>query len=108
MHFEIDISSSSKQTVFMNRMTTARRAQVVRCLIEGCSIDSTVRMTGASKVTILKLLVELGQVCADFLSETMVNLSCERLQADETWSFCFAKAKNARPHHFENGGYAGD
>ena len=47
-------------------------------------------------------------VCADFLNERMRNLPCERLQADETWSFCYAKQKNVKPAHFKNGGYAGD
>jgi len=94
--------------VSMNRMDTARRAQVVRCLIEGCSINSTVRMTGVAKHTILKLLVELGAACEDFLNETMQDLPCKRLQADETWAFCFAKQKNAKAKHFENGGFAGD
>ena len=41
----LDYALSSKHTVSMNRMDTARRARVVRCLIEGCSINSTVRMT---------------------------------------------------------------
>jgi HPt (histidine-containing phosphotransfer) domain-containing protein len=63
----------------MNRMDTARRAQVVRCLIEGCSINSTVRMTGVAKHTILKLLVQLGAVCSDLLNESMQNL---RMSAD--------------------------
>jgi IS1 family transposase len=92
----------------MNRMDTARRAQVVRCLIEGCSINSTVRMTGVSKVTILKLLVELGAACAEYMDVTMRDLPCELIQADETWAFCFAKQKNVKAKHFENGGYAGD
>jgi IS1 family transposase len=38
----------------------------------------------------------------------MRNLSCQRIQCDEIWSFVGAKQKNVRPHHFENGGYAGD
>jgi IS1 family transposase len=65
-------------------------------------------MTGVAKHTVLKLLVELGSACADFLDETMQNLPCQRLQADETWAFCFAKQKNVKAKHFENGGYAGD
>lgn len=38
----------------------------------------------------------------------MRNLPCKRLQADEIWSFVYAKAKNVKPEHFEDGGYAGD
>lgn len=72
-------------------MDTARRAQVVRCLIEGCSINSTVRMTGVAKHTILKLLVELGSACAEFLDGAMQNLNCKRIQVDEIWQFVGCK-----------------
>ena len=78
----------------MNRMDIARRAQVIRCLIEGNSINSTVRMTGVAKNTVLKLLVEIGSACSAFLDERMRNLTCQRLQADEAWSFCYAKQRN--------------
>lgn len=81
----------------MNRMDTARRAQVVRCLIEGNSVNSTVRMTGVAKNTILKLLAELGVVCSDFLNRSMQNLTCQRLQADEVWSFCYCKQRHLTP-----------
>lgn len=89
-------------------MDTVRRAQVIRCLVEGNSINSTCRMTGVAKNTILQLLVEVGATCTAFLDSTMRNLKCERLQADEAWSFCYAKQKNVKPEHFEDGGYAGD
>jgi IS1 family transposase len=92
----------------MNRMGTARRAQVVRCLIEGCSINSTVRMTGAAKHTVLKLLVELGAACSDYLNETMQNLSCQRLQADEIWAFVGCKQKNVTMEKIERDGICGD
>jgi len=92
----------------MNRMDTARRAQVIRCLIEGNSINSTVHMTGVAKNTVLKLLVEIGEACSEYLDEAMRNLPCQRLQADEAWSFCYAKQKNVKPEHFSDGGYAGD
>jgi IS1 family transposase len=92
----------------MNRMDTARRTRVIRCLIEGCSINSTVRMTGAAKHTVLKLLVELGQVCADFSNEQMQNLPCERIQADETWAFVGCKQKNVTAQKIERDGICGD
>src|SRR5258708_5597880 len=108
MHFVIDISCPSKHTVFMNRMDTARRAQVIRCLIEGCSINSTVRMTGAAKHTVLKLLVELGAACAEFLNETMVDLKWERIQVDEIWQFVGCKQKNVTMKKIERDGICGD
>ena len=47
--------------VSMNRLSTERRAQIVSALVEGNSIRSTCRMTGAAKGTVLKLLVDLGR-----------------------------------------------
>lgn len=93
----IDYACTCKYTVSMNRLDANRRAQVVRCLIEGSSINSTVRITGVSKNTVLKLLVEIGSACSAFLDEKMQNLSCRRLQADEAWSFCYCKQKQVTP-----------
>jgi len=78
----------------MNKLTTEKRCAVVSALVEGCSIRSTVRMTGVAKNTVTKLLVDLGQVCSDFQDQTLRNLTCKRLQLDEIWSFCHSKAKN--------------
>lgn len=80
--------------VSMNRLTNEKRSAVVRALVEGCSIRSTVRMTGVSKNTVTKLLVDLGTVCAEYQNETLRNLPCQKLQVDEIWSFVGAKAKN--------------
>jgi IS1 family transposase len=78
----------------MNKLDTEKRAQIVAALVEGCSIRSTVRMTGASKNTIAKLLVELGAACSEYLDKNLVNLSSKRIQCDEIWQFVGAKQKN--------------
>lgn len=77
-----------------NILKPERRAAVVAALVEGNSINATVRMTGVAKNTILKLLVELGDVCAAYQDKHLRNLPCKRLQADELWAFCYAKAKH--------------
>lgn len=41
-----------------DRGTTSKRADIIRCLVEGNSIRSTVRITGAAKNTVTKLLVD--------------------------------------------------
>jgi IS1 family transposase len=51
-------------------------------------------MTGVAKNTVLKLLVEIGSACSAFLNDRMRNLTCQRLQADEAWSFCYCKQRN--------------
>lgn len=78
----------------MNRLTTDDRARVLACLVEGNSIRATVRMTGIAKKTVIRLGVELGEACEKFASQVMVNLPCQRIQCDEIWSFCYAKARN--------------
>jgi IS1 family transposase len=78
----------------MNRLSREKRAQVIAALVEGNSINSTVRMTGVHKTTILKLLVALGSACADYQDRTLRNLKCKRIQVDEIWQFVYAKEKN--------------
>ena len=78
----------------MNQLNREQRARVLSCLIEGCSIRSTVRMTGTAKKTVLRLLVEIGQACEDYHDKVMRNLPCKLIECDEIWSFVYAKAKN--------------
>jgi IS1 family transposase len=80
--------------VSMNKLTIQQRAQVLRALVEGNSIRATVRMTGAAKNTVAKLLADVGSACLDYQDKALRNLSCKRVQCDEIWSFCYAKDKN--------------
>jgi IS1 family transposase len=78
----------------MNKLTTARRAQLVAALVEGNSVRATARMTDVAFNTVLKFVVDIGVACRAFYDESMRNLPCRRLQADEIWQFCYAKDKN--------------
>jgi hypothetical protein len=89
----------------MNRLSTEKRVQIARCLIEGNSIRATVRITGAAKNTVTKLLVELGAACAEYQDQTLRDPQCETVQADEIWSFCYAKQKNVPVEHRGTFGY---
>jgi IS1 family transposase len=73
--------------VSMNRLDDARRAMVIRCLVEGNSIRSTVRMIGVAKNTVTKLLVEVGAACSEYQDKSLRNLTCKRIQCDEIWSY---------------------
>jgi hypothetical protein len=86
--------------VSMNRLSTQKRAQIVGCLVEGNSIRATVRMTGAAKNTITKLLVDLGEACAEYQDGALVDLPCKVVEADEIWAYCYAKQKNV-PEQFK-------
>jgi len=37
-----------------------------------------------------------------------VNLNCKRMQIDEIWAFCYAKAKNVTPEIAAKNPFAGD
>lgn len=78
----------------MNRLSMAKRAQIVAALVEGNSLRSVTRMTGVSINTVTKLLVELGTACANFHDEHVRNVTAKRIEADEVWTFCYARREN--------------
>ncbi|MGO9434380.1 MAG: IS1 family transposase [Terracidiphilus sp.] len=79
----------------MNCLDTKARSQIIGCLIEGCSVRATSRMTGASKNTIIRLLGEIGCACAEYHNRYVRGLRVRRLQCDEIWQFVGCKAKTA-------------
>ena len=89
----------------MNKLSAAKRVQIVSALVEGCSIRATTRMVGCSKNTVTKLLIDLGTACAAYQDKVMWNFPCKRIQADEIWSFCYSKAKNVPADKMGQFGY---
>ena len=84
----------------MNKLSTQRRAQIIRCLVEGNSVRATCRMTDSSKDAVLKLVADAGTACLEYQREHLRNLPCKRIQCDEIWSFVYSKAKNV-PAEFQ-------
>src|SRR5262245_33147533 len=78
----------------MNRLPLAKRVAVVSALVEGNSLRSTCRMTGVAMNTVLKLLTDLGEACAQLHDERVRDVRAKRIQADEVWQYVYAKAKN--------------
>src|SRR3981189_2499523 len=78
----------------MNRLNRTKQAHIISALVEGNSLRATSRMTGASKVTILRLLEALGPACIEYHNKAVRNLTCKRIQCDEIWQFCYSKDKN--------------
>jgi hypothetical protein len=60
-----------------NVISLAKKVAVISALVEGCSVRSTVRMTGVSKGAILRLLESVGQ------NATVRNVAAKRVQVDE-------------------------
>jgi IS1 family transposase len=84
----------------MNRLPAAKQAAILTALTEGCSIRATARMVRVSKTTVLKLLVEAGELCAVYQDHKLRNLPCKRIEADEIWAFLGAKERNAKTPGF--------
>jgi len=91
----------------MNRLSQSERVQVIRCLVDGCSMRATSRITGVARNTIDKLLVELGAACSQYQDTALRNLRTERVQMDEVRAFVYAKQKQVTPEMAEER-YAGD
>jgi IS1 family transposase len=78
----------------MNKLPTEKRVQILNMLVEGSSMRSVSRVVGVSINTVTKLLVEAGEACAAYHDANVRNVKAQRVQCDEIWSFCYAKAKN--------------
>jgi len=92
----------------MNVLSTQDRVQAISCLLDGCSMRATSRITGIARNTVDKLLVGLGAACLEYQDRVFVNLPCKRIQVDEVWSFCYAKARNVTPEIAAKNPRAGD
>jgi IS1 family transposase len=52
------------------------------------------RIVDVSINTVTKLLEDAGETCLALHDELIRDVKAERVQCDEIWSFCYAKAKN--------------
>ncbi len=78
----------------MNKLTKDERARIIHLLCEGSSIRAITRLTGASKNTVAKLVVDAGKAASWYQDRVFRNLTCKRVQVDEIWNFVYAKQKN--------------
>jgi IS1 family transposase len=79
----------------MNKLPMAKRAAIVRALVEGASVRAAARMVGVSKDTVVKLVVELGDFCSIYQDFRLRELNATRVEADEIWAFVGAKQRKA-------------
>jgi IS1 family transposase len=78
----------------MNKLTREDRARILHLLCEGSSIRAITRLTGASKNTVVKLVIDAGKATSWYKDRVFRNLTCKRIQVDEIWNFVYAKQKN--------------
>jgi transposase-like protein len=70
--------------------------RAIQCLLEGCSIRSTERLTGLNRNTIMRLLVVAGKRSARLMDARMRGLNCRYVQCDEIWTFVQKKQRHVR------------
>ena len=78
----------------MNKLPLDKRVQILSMLVEGSSMRSISRVADVSFNTVAKLLVDAGDACAEYHDEHVRDVKASRIQCDEIWSFCYAKAKH--------------
>lgn len=78
----------------MNKLSTEKRVQILKCLVEGNSLRATARMCDVAFNTVLKFIPTIGEACAEYQDKSLRNIKCRRIQCDEIWTFCYAKEKN--------------
>ena len=78
----------------MNKLPLSKRTQILAMLCEGSSMRSISRVADVSINTVSKLLIEAGEACLHIHDEYVRGVTAQRVQCDEIWSFCYAKAKN--------------
>ena len=76
---------------------------MISALVEGNSLRGTARITGIARMTVEKLLRDLGTACAEYHDAHICGLKSKRIQCDEIWSFVGAKAKNATAEQKKGG-----
>jgi IS1 family transposase len=78
----------------MNRLSCEDRARILHLLCEGMSLRAITRLTGASKNTVSKLLVDAGKCCMAYHDQFVRRVKASRIQVDEIWTFTYAKQRN--------------
>jgi IS1 family transposase len=78
----------------MNKLSRKDRANILHLICEGSSIRAITRLTGASKNTVIKLVIDAGKATSWYQDRVFRNLTCKRVQVDEIWNFVYAKQKN--------------
>src|SRR4030043_1830476 len=77
----------------MNLLRREKQEVAIAALVEGASIRSVERMTGVHRDSLMRLMVRIGQGCANLMDSYMQNLKCQNLQVDEIWCFVGKKQR---------------
>ena len=80
----------------MYTLSPEKKLSVIASLLEGNSVRSTERMTGVHRDTICRLLVQVGDHCAEVMNSTMRNLKLGFVECDEIWTWVLKKQRRVQ------------
>ena len=63
----------------MNKLNKEKQTQIISALVEGNSLRATARMCDVAFNTVLKLLPQIGEACAEYQDMAFRNLNRPRL-----------------------------
>jgi IS1 family transposase len=86
----------STQGAVVNKLSQEKQNQVLSLLVEGASIRSAERITGAHRDTIVRLLARAGDACARMMDKKLTYLKCEEVEVDELWGYVGKKQKHVK------------
>ena len=80
----------------MRQLSTEKRVLILNMLVEGMSMRATSRAEMVSINSVAKLLVDAGEACAAYHDEQVRDVSVNKVQCDEFWSFIYCKDKTVK------------
>lgn len=96
LKINVDPKHKGSYSWSMNKLDRETRSRILHLLCEGSSIRALTRLTGASKNTVTKLVVDAGHACTEYQDRVLRNLPSKRVQVDEIWNFIYAKNDNVK------------
>jgi IS1 family transposase len=73
------------------RISLDKAETILKLMLEGMSVRSIQRITGAHQKTILDLLVIAGEKSERIMNEKIKGIAVKDVEADEIWGFCKMK-----------------
>jgi IS1 family transposase len=80
----------------MRKLERIKRELIVKALTEGMGIRAVARLCGVTKLTVTRLLCDIGKVCADYHDQHVRNLATKNVEVDEVWAFIGCKTSNQK------------
>jgi IS1 family transposase len=91
----LDAKHNSSYSRGMNKLPLDKRVQILSMLVEGSSMRSVSRVLDVSINTVARYVELAGKACDAFHNRSVHDVQAKRVQADEIWSFYYAKKINA-------------